>query len=260
VTSCLSDALKYAARGWPVYHVDGKVPYKDTHGSLDATTKPEIINGWWQAHPRANVVIMAGETSGLTVLDVDMHRDNGKASLNALAAPHGVFPMTPISHTGGGGMHVLFQYNAAVKRGPIGPGLEFINWFTAPPSVHESGQRYQWNPKRGPDTPLAPVPEWLVKLAKVERPTFEGNGHYVLREGGRHYGLLKFAGWLRERGLCEVAMAECLMAVNSYHCDPPMTEREVYEMAHDVEKRYQPGKGLPIDQRRRERDERLAGL
>lgn len=261
MTGVLDAALTYAARGWPVFPVDGKVPFVGTHGSTDATTDEATIRAWWEKWPKANVVIMTGEQSGLTVLDVDMHKEDGKATLNALAAPHGPFPMTPMSHTGGGGIHILFAYNAAVKRGPIGKGLEFINWFTGPPSLHESGVRYVWDKRRTLDTPLAPVPEWLVKLAKLERqPTFNSDGHYVLRQGERHDGLLSFAGWLREKRFCEAAIAECLMALNTYHCDPPELEEKIYRMAHDVEKRYQPGKGLPVDMRRKERDERLAGL
>lgn len=260
----LDGALYYAACGWPVFPVDGKTPFAGTHGSKDATTNEHIIRDWWYRWPKANVVVMAGEASGLTVLDVDMHGHDGKATLAALVAQHGALPPTPVSHTGGGGMHILFAHNAAVKRGPIEgqAGLEIVNWFVAPPSIHpKTHLPYQWNETLGPDVALAPVPGWLAALTKVEhRPTFSGNGHYVLHEGERHYGLLRFAGWLRDRGLCEVAIAEALMALNTYHCDPPMSEREIYEMAHDVEQRYQPSKGLPVHLRRKERDERLAGL
>jgi hypothetical protein len=237
--ACLDAALTYAERGWLIFHADGKVPFKGTHGSTDATTNETTIRRWWHEHPYANVVIVTGEASGLTVLDVDMHGHDGKATLKALWAQYGAPPPTPVSNTGGGGMHLLFAFSAAVKRGPVEgqPGLEFVNWFVAPPSMHPSGKQYEWHPKYGPDTPLAPVPDWLVEMVKAARtPNRAGVDGTALRleRGQRDIRLYHEGCALRGRGYPEEAIYEALLAVNRWCCEPPLPESVVRTKAHSA--------------------------
>ena len=112
--SCLTEALRYAERGWhviPLHSPDGegcscgkpdcssigKHPHtKD--GVKSATTDAATINEWWKRWPKANVGIRTGECSGLAVLDVD--GDDGKTSLLALHAVHGAIPATLRAWTG----------------------------------------------------------------------------------------------------------------------------------------------------------------
>jgi hypothetical protein len=65
--SRLDAALAYAARGWPVLPLRGKVPRirKAAGGSgvHDATTDLEQIKQWWTKWPDANIGIACGEAS-----------------------------------------------------------------------------------------------------------------------------------------------------------------------------------------------------
>ena len=55
----------------------GKHP-STSHGVNDATMDSDLIRGWWQRWPRANVGFATGAASGLVVLDVDPR--NGEKS------------------------------------------------------------------------------------------------------------------------------------------------------------------------------------
>ena len=57
----LSQALKYAAHGWPVFPVvpGEKIPVTQ-HGFKDATTDPARIRAWWSANPGRNIGIATG--------------------------------------------------------------------------------------------------------------------------------------------------------------------------------------------------------
>ena len=128
VNPCLTAALDYARRGWPVIPLhtltaDGcscrgecssvaKHP-RTEHGLKDATTDKETIRRWWQEWPDANVGVVAGAASGLVVLDVDP-RHGGDESLRELEEQHGrclrrpnrgrvAVASTTCSHTQAGG-------------------------------------------------------------------------------------------------------------------------------------------------------------
>lgn len=244
MTTTLEAALQYAARDIAVYPVDGKIPFKGTHGDKEATTDCRQIIEWWERWPKANVAILCADR--LTVLDVDTHGANGYEALRHLLAENGqkALPLTPASHTGGGGMHVLFEYNPDVKIGGFAPGLEFIGHFVAPPSLHPSGQRYQWNQTLDLDTPLAPLPVWLTEAAR-KGPSAPSQGldgaELSIPVGTRHNLLLKLGCRARYDGASEAAVRQILVAWNEFHCEQPYPLREIAALARDICNRYQPG-------------------
>jgi len=65
-------ALAMAEHGLFVFPLQAntKIPYKGTHGLLDATCDQDKIRAWWECWPDANIGIATG-LSKLTVLDVD---------------------------------------------------------------------------------------------------------------------------------------------------------------------------------------------
>lgn len=173
----LDHALAYAARGWPVLplhtwnshgctcgHGDCTSPAKHPRirsGLKDASTDPDTIAGWWQQWPNANIGIRTGVA--FDVLDID--GDEGFDTIIAVEQEHGEGPVGPTSHTGGGGLHRLYQPTGVGNRAGL---LEHVDWrgangyIVAPPSLHASGQRYQWAeaPLDG-TAPLEPVTGWL---------------------------------------------------------------------------------------------------
>jgi putative DNA primase/helicase len=109
---------------------------------------------------RRNVGIVTGEISQCTALDIDTGQ--GKFGLDnwlALIREHGE-PNTLKAITGSGGIHVLFQYNSALKTASnvLGKHIDCRNdrgYIVAPPSKHKSGGVYKW---MNWGTPLTPLP------------------------------------------------------------------------------------------------------
>jgi hypothetical protein len=142
-------ALKYAARGWPVFpcSAKGKTPLT-THGLKDASTHREHVRAWWKCWPQANIAIVTGPASGLLVIDLD--GPGGRRSWERLTAAHGRVS-TLVSLTGGGGVHALFAYPDGVElgntAGRLGAGIDTRGqggYIIAPPSLHASDRRYRW--------------------------------------------------------------------------------------------------------------------
>ncbi len=86
--SAVEVALRYAARGWPVFPCKSsgrqrKHPYTH-HGLKDASADPNQIKSWWRAHPDALIGIPTGEPIGLVVLDVERLQVSQNISLMTL--------------------------------------------------------------------------------------------------------------------------------------------------------------------------------
>jgi hypothetical protein len=177
-------ALGYAAHGWLVLPVQtplsdggcscgadcgasrGKHP-RTLHGLKEASRNPDRIWQWWRRWPDANVGIRTGRESGLVVLDVDM-RYGGEASLERLEATCDRLPTTLIAHSGGGGRHLYFRHpgqpipNSTHLGGYAGLDVRGDGgYIVAPPSLHQSGQRYVWEDASHPP---AVLPPWLYEL------------------------------------------------------------------------------------------------
>ena len=176
-------ALAYAARGWAVLPLHtplaqgcscgqdcgtsaGKHP-RTAHGLNEASRDPDRIWRWWRRWPTANVGIRTGSESGLVVLDVDA-RHGGEESLAALEALYERLPPTLTARSGGGGRHLYFQHpgQRVPNSAQVGrlPGLDARGdggYIVAPPSLHRSGQHYEWEDQ---SRPPAALPLWLCAL------------------------------------------------------------------------------------------------
>jgi hypothetical protein len=262
----LEAALKYAARGWPVFPVwwpknggcacgkpDCTKPGKHPLGKLvpkgrnNATTDPEIIRGWWKEYPRANVAIVTGPESGLLAMDVDP-RNGGEASWKRIVAEVGTLPLTSTTRTGGGGWHYVVQHpgnNIKSIELTDYPGIDIKakgGSIIAPPSLHISGQRYSWQiPPES--TPPVQCPQWLISLVSPNgnrsKKTIVAEGE-VINEAKRNATLASLAGSMRQRGMTAEEIEAALLAVNAGRCNPPLPENEVRRVASSVGS-YEPG-------------------
>jgi len=179
----LKQAIAYAGLGWPVFPVHSWVggcctcgkpacdrPAKHPwceHGFHDATTDLNQIKTWATTKPGCNWAIRTGQASRLLVLDVDADK-GGDESLAELEKTHGLLAHTPTVRTGGGGRQFFLLYPAGsgltVGKG-IRPGLDYRGeggYGVAPPSLHRSGRRYEWDVSL--DTSVAKAPAWLIAL------------------------------------------------------------------------------------------------
>lgn len=231
-------AIAYAQLGWYVFPVEpgGKRPIGSLvpHGKDDATIDETTIRSWWQQFPDANVGISVAP-SGLVVLDIDTA--NGKPGAKSLV-DLGQLPDTLTAQTGSGGAHVIFSRPEGVamaQRIGLRPGLDLIGngYIVAPPSLHASGNRYQWADRN----PIARLPQLLIE-ASAPRPvptnTSADDTHEPITEGGRNAGLTALAGRLRHAGLDQEPIALALLATNRQRCKPPMPDAEVEGIARSV--------------------------
>ena len=118
---------------------------------------------------------------GRIVIDIDP-RSGGLESVVALTEQYGPFPDTPTVLTGGNGLHYYFQLPEGCSV-PAGgslsdsgyPGVEWKGpggQAVLPPSVHESGRAYLWEPGFGlGEAPIAPAPGWLLQLILDQQDT-----------------------------------------------------------------------------------------
>jgi putative DNA primase/helicase len=246
-------ALDYARRGLPVIPLHtprdgggcsclsgecgsvGKHP-RTRHGVRDATTDEAKVRRWWSMWPDANIGIATG--NGLVVLDVDP-RNNGDATLHELEHQHGDL-RTLTARTGGGGLHFYFAGDA--PQGVVGEGLDRKGaggYVVAPPSLHASGARYEWQDEQ--PTEPEPLPTWLAQLNG--RPSANGAAAPVvdgpIAEGQRNATLASLAGTMRRRGMSGAAIRDGLRTENEERCNPPLPEDEVDRIAASVA-RYAP--------------------
>lgn len=199
MSTILTVAKGYTKRGWRVFPLDGKRPYAGTHGLTDASGDGAQIVAWWQQHPEANVGVRTGaapDGSGIWVLDLDSGTE-AEARVDAVAAGR-EYRNTLTVRTGGGGLHLLYQYGPELtayltasgltlptRNGIDGKGLDVRSdggYIVAVPSVHpDTGACYDWENKAA----IAVAPEWLVRMvakpieqrrAAPPPPRVEGGG------------------------------------------------------------------------------------
>lgn len=154
----------YAERGWHVFPCHSPVEHgcscgkadctspakhpRTVNGLNDATTNVDLITNWWTTWPEANIGVRTGKISGIVVLDVDAKHD-GLESWRDLQDLNGRVD-TLTCHTGGGGLHLYFtapDEELKSTTGDIGLGVDTRaegGYVVAPPSLHISGKRYQW--------------------------------------------------------------------------------------------------------------------
>lgn len=220
------------------------------NGFKDATTDLEQIVHWWDRWPRANIGVATGILSGFDALDVDP-RHRGEESLAELAKDSDLLESeTIISHTGGGGIHFLFEHVAG-NRNHVGllPGVDVRadgGYIILPPSRHNSGGSYRWQVGKSPDEQsLAPWPHSVLSLLQSEEgltePAQAVEGRII--EGSRNDTLMSIAGSMRHRGLNCEEILPTLMAVNRNRCSPALKEGEVRRIAEGIE-RYPPGDAI----------------
>jgi DNA-binding MarR family transcriptional regulator len=206
--------------------------------------------------PGENVGLKTGSGSGTVIIDVDP-RNGGMETLGRLQAEHGHLPPTRLHASGGGGYHYVLRYPEGVMEVPsrtIGPGVEVKAdgaGVVLPPSTHTSGGSYEVLI----NTPLAPLPSWVVEIASRELRVLAGGGerptesrfklpeHIYETASPRNRTLFDYGCSLRAHGWDHPAILAELQRVNDERCIPPMSDYEVGKIARSAA-RYQPGNAL----------------
>lgn len=114
-----------------------------------------------------NVGILVGP-SGLLVVDVDP-RNGGNETMRDFFAKHGKFEPSRVVYTGGGGSHYYARRPEGLRfKGSLGPGVDLK---TSGMVVAEGSASSTGTYSLKDDTPIAPTPESVIKVAvKVDEP------------------------------------------------------------------------------------------
>lgn len=215
-------------KGWKKPYIDWK-PYQ-----TKLPTESEVRN-WWGRWPDARVGIVTGTISGLVAVDIDPHKGGSTNGVD--------LPITLVSNTGGGGWHYIYKHPKKrlipnTTNWPI-HGVDIRGdggFIVAPPSVHLSGKRYEWEIDFDPIL-IAPCPKWLMEHGSNKPHAIELlNG---VSEGGRNDAASRVIGLI----LSELPKGDWLSHGwkqtldwnNNNH--PPLTETELKNVFQSIASR-----------------------
>jgi len=192
-------AAMYRAAGWQVVpsHLPSsgqnwKRPALADWKSLQEEPVPDATFERWYGPQgehmrRPNMGILSGRASRNTfVIDLDEYK-----TPDALRWWHGVLeehnngiePDTCQQVTGGGGRQLFFtapaDWRAPTNKTPIGVDIRGQGGFAVlPPSLHISGQTYQWKAGCAPwECEIAVAPDWLLQAVSELVERFGGDQH-----------------------------------------------------------------------------------
>jgi len=233
--------------GYNVFPVTkGKIPLISNWNN-EATTDPDVINMWWMKNPDALVAIHA---KGLLVVDVDKnHVDavDGNKWYRELDEDQ----MLTIGNamqvdTPRGGHHLYFQCdNRYLTTSELYEGVDTktVDGYIMAPG--NSGYTIPSGVFLSYDE-LAPAPEWLTdKLDRIvdkaetsKRRNVFTTGE-VIGKGCRNDAITSFAGNMRRYGATLPEIHAAISVFNDNRCDPPLTGREITNIASSIAK-YEP--------------------
>jgi len=160
----LKAALWYQQEGYSVIPIkQNKKPFIKWEKYQAEKAGPDQVEQWWKEHPAANIGLITGEISGITVLDPDTQA--GIDNLNTLI-PDSL--QTPVANTPGGGQHFYFKYVPGIpNKARILPDCDSRNdrgYIVAAPGSNGNGGSYTWVPGlKISEVDLAEMPEKLQK-------------------------------------------------------------------------------------------------
>ena len=170
----LEIALQYAARGWAVFPLSAsKIPFKGSHGHLDATTDPARIRELWRGRPNANIGLSTGR---IVVIDPD--GPTAIARLTAIGAEHGGWPQTLTAKTPRS-IHLFYlapegveirSYNEPrAAKGDDGIDIKGLGGYAvlSPSKIKKGEQLFEY--KWALEVPVAVLPPWAVEWAQSLR-------------------------------------------------------------------------------------------
>lgn len=226
-------ALGYLGRGYSVIPVArSKKPIIPWDEYQTRRPRAEEVQAWWEKWPDANVGIVTGKISGLTVIDCDSKQ--GIDSVARVAGEHFVSPTVETSR----GVQYYCRFDpAAVNRHTVMEDVDIRSeggFVVAPPSVHASGRVYAWIEPFTLDTvPLPFVPATLLggQSASTAGPALvkrEGAITNAFAKGKRHDSILHVLRCSADGGL-ELDWLMGLGRRLAESCDPPYPAKQLAE-------------------------------
>jgi hypothetical protein len=243
----LQVARDYLSRGFsviPIYPRGKKpaTPWKEFQKRLP--TDEELVK-WFGNGSAYNIGIVTGAISGLAVIDLD--------SVGAITfAEENKLSLSPTAKTGRG-LHVYCKYKNGIRNFQQRDDLPDIDLradggcVVAPPSIHESGNVYEWVAGRGlDDVEMTELPSWIL-AEKTEEKKSVSELYRGVEKGGRNKALTRLVGsWVNDGGSLEEIKQQAIVW-NSV-MDNPLPYEEVERTVESIYERHHSWpKPEPID-------------
>ena len=215
----LQAALDYSSKGLHVIPVGkDKIPLVEWKNFQTIPATKEQIETWWMQFPQANVGVITGSVTGLTMIDVD--NKNELKYVKSLVTED-----TPRFTTGRGGQYV-FAWNGENNTVKVA-GKEIDvrgdgGYSVFPPSIHSNGAEYKWIVQYNADC-LTPVPEELKAAIKKNGSTSGQITPMTYSKGSRDSDLFHAAVGLRRGGMDKEEAYAAIIA-QGRGCTPPALE------------------------------------
>lgn len=234
-------AHAYLDLGFSVMPVgDDKRPIERWEHLQEERPTHERITAWWDRYPHANVGIITGPVSSIFVLDLDSHEAREYVKERGI-------PDTPIAKTSKG-VHIYFDYPSFLLGNRSDPkiGMDIRGeggYVVAPPSIHHSGQRYEWTTWHLWNTRVASAPEWLIHWCQERNLSNERQQGWHMeilegvKDGGRNNACASLAGRFFNKDLSVPEITEILLMWNERN-DPPLPEEEVIRTVSSMGNRH----------------------
>lgn len=164
MTTTLEAAQQYTAQGWPVFPLRPRSKQPATqHGVKDAGVHAHWLEDWWGARPDLNIAIACG-APGPDVLDID----DPDAVPNLVDAARAAGAMGVRTRRG---MQFYFAGTDLPGQGfTWGEMRRAGQYVVAPPSIHPTGERYEWV------TPVGQLPLPALPADLLPEPSRPGTG------------------------------------------------------------------------------------
>ncbi|MGD8837103.1 MAG: bifunctional DNA primase/polymerase [Desulfobacteraceae bacterium] len=232
-------ALEYLDQGLsviPVKQAD-KRPYIKWGQFQQRLPTPDELESWWSQWPDANVAIICGKVSGIFCVDAD-----GPAGIQWMNAN---LPKTGVYSVTSKGVHAIYRIpedkmvRNAVRLAPEVDIRGDGGYFVAPPSMHASGHKYQWQF----------VMDGWQDLADYRPPNAKGNLNLDLSatrqspvnapvaKGERNNTLAQLAGRWIGAGLDEAEVEALARSWNEKN-SPPLGEKELLRTLASIHKTH----------------------
>ena len=223
-----------------------KTPYIKWESYQKEKPTIEEINEWWGSKwPDANIGIVTGKLSGITVIDIDSEK--GNQAIEQYLPDNLVTPITKSPK----GKHLYFEYKEGISN-----ATRFLDdcdirseggYIIAPPSSNGKGKMYQWllQPFKND---ISALPEELSNIIinslyigghkniKLQEATKATTGYKIL-EGQRDDELFHIGYALAKGFMQEEEVQYYLELMGLYCCDPPFEKDEVKAKIKSITKR-----------------------
>jgi hypothetical protein len=238
----IEQALAYLKLGWSVIPINpkNKTPKGSWREYQTERAAESRIRAWFKSNPSINIGIVTGKVSQIVVIDVDVQKGG--------IIPH--LPRTVTAKTGGGGKHFFFKYPANIEiknsAGGLAPHIDIRGeggLVVAPPSVHPSGNSYEWEIAPW-DCELAELPEDILErlthrqtstetVPAEPRISWKKFIRTKVPKGKRNDAAIRYAGYLThttDRKRWDDKAWTKFSEWNDTCCEPPINEQELEEV------------------------------